>query len=60
MDNACSGKQRCTFDVFQELDERDDIAPCNRGLKMYLEAGYQCIKGENHQSINVIKLKVSV
>ena len=57
MDNACSGKQRCTFDVY-ELSERSDIAPCNRGLIMYLEASYQCIKGKDHHTIKFIILSV--
>ena len=45
VDDSCSGKQNCKFEVGSNLDERDDLSPCPEGLKMYLEATYACVKG---------------
>ena len=45
VDNSCSGRQSCEFAVGSNLDERDDLSPCPEGLKMYLEASYQCLQG---------------
>lgn len=47
LDNSCSGRQSCDLGIANELDEREDLSPCPEGLKTYLEATYDCIKGRN-------------
>ena len=45
VENACSGKQSCDFGVFANLENRDELAPCPAGLKMYLDAAHTCVSG---------------
>ena len=45
LDNSCSGRKSCDFDIYANLDQRDDLTPCPQGLTKYLEASYKCIPG---------------
>ena len=44
LDNACSGKQKCDFPVFNT--DLDNIKPCIGGLTVYLEVSYKCVAGK--------------
>lgn len=45
MDNKCSGKNRCEVRIPFDSDF-DQLKPCHDGLKLYLEASYDCITGK--------------
>ena len=44
VDASCSGRQHCEFPVLN-LDEREDLEPCLKGLEKYLDASYTCVSG---------------
>lgn len=44
LDEKCSGKTQC--DVFVALiNDQLKVKPCVEGLSVYLEASYECIRG---------------
>ena len=44
LDQRCSGRTACSVEVVEPTF--DNIRPCNMELKSYMEAEYQCRKGE--------------
>lgn len=46
LDRRCSGRSSCSVDVVEPTF--DNIRPCNIELKSYLEAEYQCNKGNKY------------
>ena len=42
VDSLCSGRRNCKFPV----NKLHDTRPCPNDLRSYLEASYECIKGE--------------
>lgn len=50
-DDQCSGRQFCQIAVPDKIF--DGMAPCREDLKLHLEIGYACIKGELSLSVCV-------
>ena len=43
LDNLCSGKRRCSIPVDDKAFR--DTAPCRRGVDVYLQVSFSCVKG---------------
>ena len=43
----CSGRRRCQLSVPDAMF--DDTKPCNEDLKSYLQAGYDCVRGNGYR-----------
>ena len=43
MDNKCSGRRSCEIRIPDST--LDDVNPCPKDFKTFLEAGYKCVKG---------------
>ncbi len=54
LDGACSGRRQCDI----RIDETTFLVvqPCHKDLKSYLEATYECLKGNTYQDLRSISL----
>lgn len=55
-DAWCSGRRSCKVKVNRLMEE---LRPCNRDLRSYVEAKYACVKG-THMNTSQVKVKVAI
>jgi len=55
-DRKCSGRQSCTISIPDK--DFDSTRPCNKEVKVYLEASYVCKRGiYTHMSLGVLRMQ---